>query len=394
MVKNLKGDGFALVTGACGFTGSLVVKMLLDQGRKVIATDLPGAFDHPKIKFIFKHRCIDFSRPGCQVVPSDLTDKSSLKALFRQPVTHVFHTASLYDYSAPMSLLKKINIDGMNNLLETVMKHSQLERFVHWSTCGVFGKPHTAKEGNCNIPFNEDYCSSPKTTPIEKDEPDGTHLVNDYSVTKFKQEQIAWKYSREKGLPLTVVRPAPIYGAGSDYGHGGIIIAVNKGLLPVIPADSRNYMTTSVNVEDMAGFACWVAGQDSGLGEDYNVVDDSVISFHEFLHYIALLLGRRLYDIPLLKQKTLKPVMSAAAKVWLKMEENLGLKRVRVFEVGSANYLASSYWISNSKSKAAGYKYRYPDVKEGLRDTIDWFRRVGWLEKSYDPKGAWMEYMK
>ena len=44
-----------LVTGACGFTGSHLVKLLLEEGRKVIATDLPGAFEHPKTKFIFKN---------------------------------------------------------------------------------------------------------------------------------------------------------------------------------------------------------------------------------------------------------------------------------------------------------------------------------------------------
>jgi nucleoside-diphosphate-sugar epimerase len=382
-----------LVTGACGFTGSVLAKRLLDAGQKVVVTDLPGAFEHPKVRFIFRMKGIDFSHPNCTVIPSDLTEPKSLKALFDRPVTHVFHTASLYDYSARMEILKKINIGGFDNLMEALRGGGEVRRFIHWSTCGVFGKPHAASEGGaCNIPFNEDFCPSPKNTPFEKDGPAGTNLVNDYSITKFKQEQMAWKRHREDGLPLTVLRPAPVYGPGSDYGHGGIIISINKGLLPVIPADAANYITTSVHVDDVAGFALFIADRGVGLGEDYNVVDDSIISYAEHLHYTALLLGRRIREIPFIRQKHLQPLMIAAARLWLWLEREYGMKRVRVLEVGSATYVASSYWLSNAKSKGTGYVYRYPDAKEGLRDTVDWFRRAGWLDKNYDPQATWKEY--
>ncbi len=390
----MKAERLNLVTGACGFTGSRLVKRLLEDRQKVIATDLEGAFEHPKNRTIFKNLGIDFSHENCQVIPSDLTDKESLRELFKQPVTHVFHTASLYDYSAGMDILRKINIDGFYNLADVAIEREGLKRFIHWSTCGVFGKPYTAKQGKkCNIPFAEDYTSSPKNTPFEQDGPDGTHIVNDYSVTKWKQEQIAWKYHREKGLPLTVVRPAPLYGPGSDYGHGGILITINKGLLPAIPKDSRNYITTSLHVEDMVGFAMYIADKDFALGEDYNITDDSVISYSEFIRYLALLVGRRMYEIPFINLALMRPLMIYAAKAWLWLEQKWGVPRVRVFEVGSATYMSSSYWISNKKSKEAGYRYRYPDVREGMRDTIDWFRRVGWLDKSYNPKAAWHEYM-
>ncbi|MFO8058699.1 MAG: NAD(P)-dependent oxidoreductase [bacterium] len=382
-----------LVTGACGFTGLHLVQRLLDEGEKVIATDLGRAFDHPKNKMIFDNLGIDFSNPNCQVIPSDLTDRESLQKLFEQPVTHIFHTASLYDYSAPMDILRKVNIDGFYNLMEFVMECKSLKRFIHWSTCGVFGKPYTAKTGKCNIPFVEDYSSSPKNTPFEQDEPTGTHLVNDYSVTKWKQEQIAWKYHREKGLPLTVVRPAPLYGPGSDYGHGGIVLTINKGLVPFIPSDAKNYITTSVHVEDMVRFAAFIADKDFTVGEDYNIVDDSVISYDDFMRYLALLVGRRMGSIPIIRQTWLRPFMIWAAAFWLKLEQKYGVPRVRVFEVGSATYMSSSYWISNKKSKETGFSYRYPDVREGMRDTIDWFRRVGWLDKSYNPKAIWQENM-
>ena len=256
----------------------------------------------------------------------------------------------------------------------------------------MFGKPHTSKEGaQCNLPFTEES-SSPRNTPFSQEQPTGTHLVNDYSVTKWKQEQIVWKTHREKGLPLTVIRPAPLYGPGSDYGHGGILLTINKGYLPFIAKDAKNYITSSLQVEDIAGFALFCADKESTLGEDYNVVDDSIISYYEFIHYLALLLGRRIRDLPFLNLQRAQPIMVRASVLWCRLEEKFNVPRIRVFEPGSATYISSSYWISNRKSKEAGYVYRYPDVLEGMRDTVDWFRRVGWLDPSYSPKGAWKDY--
>ena len=89
----------------------------------------------------------------------------------------------------------------------------------------------------------------------------------------------------------------------------------------------------------------------------------------------------------------LAPLMVKAAKSWRWLEKNFGIPRVRVFEIQSATYMSSSYWLSNRKSLEAGYDYRYPDVKEGLKDTVAWFREMGWLtdpEKTFvvSPEGS------
>jgi nucleoside-diphosphate-sugar epimerase len=208
------------------------------------------------------------------------------------------------------------------------------------------------------------------------DQPQGTYIVNDYSVTKWKQEQLAWQAHRERGLPLTVIRPAPIYGPGSDYGHGGIMMAIYKGYVPVIPRDARSFVTTSVHVDDLARFAYFISQRDDAIGEDFNVVDDSIISYAEFLHYIALIVGRRMWDIPFISLPFWMPAFLAAAKAWRWLEVNYGVPRVRVFEVGSAVYIGS---ISDKKTKDWEFTYRFPDVREGLRHTVQWFREAGWM---------------
>ena len=68
-----------------------------------------------------------------------------------------------------------------------------------------------------------------------------------------------------------------------------------------------------------------------------------------------------------------------AARIWAWLHRTFGIPRLRVFETQAAPYVGSSYWLSNRKSLATGFEYKYPDVREGLKDLITWFRDVGWL---------------
>ncbi len=367
-----------LVTGATGFSGAYVVKNLLQRGEKVLGTDTASALDDQENRETLELVGLNFDDPNLEMVPSDLLDKKSLEKLFEKPVTHIFHTASLYDYSAEFEILHKVNVEGTRNFVDLALNCDSLQQFIHWSTNGVFGKPYTLAQGGdkMNIPFDENS-SSPKNTP--GDQPEGTFLVNNYSVTKWEQEQMIWNYYEKYNLPVTVIRPGPIYGPGSSYGHGGIILTIANGLLPAIPTDAKNYMTASVHVEDVARFAVFASERPDLIGEDYNIVDNSIISASEFLHYIALLTGRKMHDIPFITLKALYPVMYHAAHLWTTLQKRYGIPRVRVFEVQSAEYISSSYWLSNRKSLETGFEYLYPDVREGLKDTVDWFREVGWL---------------
>jgi dihydroflavonol-4-reductase len=367
-----------LVTGVFGFSGSYVAKELLQRGEEVIGTDLPRSLEDPHLRRVAQSIGFDLEHPKLTLVGADLLDLASLEPLAAMKPERIFHTASLYDYSASLETLRLINVEGTRNLLAAI-KGRYPKRFIHWSTCGVFGKPYTAKDGaKANIPFTEDS-SSPKNTPRGSQGPAGTTLVNPYSISKWEQEKMMWEAYEDDGLPLTVVRPAPIYGPGSSYGHGGIVLTIAHGLLPAIPLDSKNYITASVHVEDIARFAIEASDNEDTLGEDYNVVDNSIISYHDFLDYIALLTGRRLRKIPGLKMTQLRPAFVVAASTWTWLQRQFGIPRVRVFEIQSTSYVSSSYWLGNRKTLGTGFEYRYADVKEGLKDTVAWFRDMGWF---------------
>ncbi|PKQ27532.1 MAG: hypothetical protein CVT63_07495 [Candidatus Anoxymicrobium japonicum] len=397
----------ALVTGACGFSGGHMVKILADAGIPVRGTDLARAFESQKVRTTQDNICIDWDADGVDFVPSDLSDKQSLKKVLKG-VGVVYHTASLYDYSAPMSALEKINFEGTINLCEAMVEEG-IDRMVHWSTAGVYGHPYMPQSSSnplralfellwghgvrpwlkdkeykrpsahpTNQPFTEEG-STPLNTPGPQ--PRDTFLVNDYSITKWKQEQIIQRFGREQGLRWTIIRPAPLYGPGSDYGIGGIVIALSEGLMPILPLDLKNYLMVNCHVRDIGRAAYFLAQREDAVFEDFNVSDPTVISQLEFLKISALLVGRKIHLIPFLRMPMLQPfgIWSSRYLRWLDGKFP-GFQRLRIWEESSARYLSSSYWISSGKLQRLGFEWEYPDFKLGLRATVEWFIKMGWIK--------------
>jgi len=397
----------ALVTGACGFSGGHMVKILQENGVPVRGTDLDRAFCSEKVRRVQESIGLDWDAPDTEFAPSDLSDPESLARVL-DGVGTVYHTASLYDYSAPMSALEKVNIEGTVNLCEAMLD-AGIERMVHWSTAGVYGHPYMPRSHlnplralyeqfwgiavrpwltdneykrparyPTNQPFTEEGSTPLNTTG---DQPRGTYLVNDYSVTKWKQEQLIQRYGRERGLKWTVLRPAPLYGPGSDYGIGGIVIAISEGLTSALPLDLRNYLMVNCHVRDIGRAAYFVAQREDTVFQDYNVSDPTVISQLEFLKISALLTGRKVHVIPLLRMPMLLPLAIWSSRIVRWMDNRFEhYKRIRIWEESSARYISSTYWISSNKLKGLGFEWEYPDFRLGLRDMVEWFIKVGWIK--------------
>lgn len=113
----------ALVTGACGFTGSHMTELLADEGWDVVATDLEGAERETyytegegSVPSPVYYEDI-FEDAGAEFVPGDLTDRESLEPVFEAAdYDAIFHIASLFDYFAEWDVLQAVNVEGGTNL--------------------------------------------------------------------------------------------------------------------------------------------------------------------------------------------------------------------------------------------------------------------------------------
>lgn len=354
----------ALVTGACGFTGTHMVEHLRQNGWDVVATDLERAAHgeyYCETGDLHPVHYEDFIKElGVEFVPADLTKPETLKPLFAgRTYDVVFHVASLYDYFAEWDVLYKVNVEGVRNIAELALK-AGVGRFVHWSTDGVYGEIK-------NPPGTED---DPYDPP------------NLYSKSKTEQEKVLWELHKDAKLPLTILRPAPIYGPRHRYGVYHILYAVQKmgtGVVISWYPKKHTLMLPSVHVIDLVKAALFVAEKEEAVGQAYNVLSDCIPQ-PEFMEFLYKALG-----VPYLRVPVWWPLYKASAAWGLEIIKKLDAKarakglRPKV-DVPMVEYITHQYWFGNQKLKDLGYKFLYQDPREGIWEYITWCKERGWLE--------------
>jgi dihydroflavonol-4-reductase len=355
----------ALVTGACGFTGSNMLEVLKEKGWEIVATDLPESdhkvFYQEKGAFHPVYYSDIIKKTGAEFIPADLTKPETLKPLFERDFDAVFSIASLYDYFAPWELLYKVNVEGHKNLVEAWLASGRkVGHWVHWATDGVYGEtPYLP--GDENAPYDP---------------------PNNYSRSKVEQERLLWKYYREKGLPLTVLRPAPIYGPRHIYGVYKTLLGPRKfgvGAVVRIYPREKQLMYPTVHVRDLCEAAIFVAEREDTIGEAYNVLSKCITQseFSEFVSHLG-------YCSPIYRVQVnwslYKLVSGFVIKIgrWLDARARKRGKRPK-FDVPELQYITHQYWFSNEKLKELGFKYRFEDPREGLLDYYIWCKREGRL---------------
>jgi len=371
-----------LVDGAKGHTGTFLIKEILETKPdwNIIATDLPiDKRDELMAKETifsnrFKYMTEILENERILFIPADLTQKSTLIHLFQgKRYDIIFHIASLYDYFAELELLRKINVEGIQNLLEIVYKTQDLNklRFISWSTCGVYGEPK--------------YQKNEKGYPLPADETAPYEPPNNYSVSKMEQELVLKEYINKYQLKATIIRPAPIMGPYQIYGVFHIMQIVNKsGFGPgihIYPKKKRLAMPL-IHVEDLARSAIFLAENEQSLGEAYNLVLDPCFQ-EDFLEYLADLLNVDYFNFPVWW-----PFYKIFSKFlyWLNKRKNEKAKKLNSrppIDLSMAEYTTHQYLFSNKKVKDLGFKFKFPDFRSALKDTVDWYLNNKWLESEY-----------
>jgi nucleoside-diphosphate-sugar epimerase len=173
----------ALVTGASGFLGGRVAQMLHQLGEEVVVLARPSSD--------VRH----LSSTPVRVVRGDLSDRAALQEAVQQ-VTIIFHCAACSTDWAPWQTYLEANVTGTQNLLSAAQQAPGLHRFLHVSTTDIYGYPQ--------VPCSEEHPFTDAGLP--------------YNQTKGRAEAAVWKAHQEDGIPITIIRPATIYGPrGKDF---------------------------------------------------------------------------------------------------------------------------------------------------------------------------------
>ncbi|MBC2715413.1 MAG: NAD(P)-dependent oxidoreductase [Desulfobacteraceae bacterium] len=340
-----KDKGLVLVTGASGFTGHHMVAEAVKAGFKVRATDVSS-----------RHYGAMFEALGVEFVCSDLTRREGLDDLLKG-VDSVIHVAGIHDYSTPDKVIFAVNVDAVENLCDASIK-ARVNRFMHVSSVGVYG-----------------YSSNPGN-PVKEDDPKITPPLNNYNVSKWEGEKIVQKYIKEKGLRATIFRPAAIYGSRSEYGLYLVLKMTydERNKKKKLILGKGDTIEAFLHVEDMCRAAIHAYDHDEMIGEAYNVADDTHMTSAEFYKLLSReLLGREkdFFHLPL---SVAKPLAIASQFIARR------LKTKPLLEKATLDYVNCNKIWDNSKLKSTGFKFKYPIMEKGMKETLAWYKENGWFK--------------
>ena len=142
------------VTGAAGFIGFHLCKILLEKGHSVIGIDNLNDYYDPNLKkarLNFLNNLKVELKAEFNFIKGDLEDKYCLESIFdKYNPKKVFNLAAQagvrYSIENPNAYIQS-NLVGFGNLLECC-RHYKIEHLLYASSSSVYG-------GNTNIPFSE-----------------------------------------------------------------------------------------------------------------------------------------------------------------------------------------------------------------------------------------------
>ena len=184
-----------VLTGAAGFIGFHVAKMLLSQGHHIIGIDNMNDYYDVSLK---KGRLAQLAQNDqFHFYQADISDAAAITDIFKRhgnDITEIVHLAAQagvrYSLENPMAYSAS-NLTGQVVMLEAARHAKQLKHFVYASSSSVYG-------GNTKQPFSVD---DPVTNPVSL-----------YAATKRAGELLTQSYANLYDIPSTGLRFFTVYG--------------------------------------------------------------------------------------------------------------------------------------------------------------------------------------
>lgn len=309
-----------LVTGADGFIGSHLVEKLLNLGFNVKAFVYYNSFNSwGWLDTLPKDELSEI-----EVISGDIRDTDGVREALKN-VNTVYHLAALiaipFSYHSPASYVDT-NIKGTLNVLQAA-RELGTSRVLITSSSEVYG--------------------SAKFVPITENHP--YHGQSPYSATKIGADRLAEAFYRSFSMPITIVRPFNTYGPRQSA--RAIIPTIITQLLcgsstiklgALTPTRDFNYVKDTVN-----GFIK-IAESEKAVGEEINIASGCEISMktlaEELIHEI-----------------------NSEAKI------ELDKTRIRPKKSEVTRLLGSNEKLK----KLTSWKQQFT-FKEGIKETIEWFK--------------------
>lgn len=325
-----------LITGANGFVGSAVLRLLVSDGHDVRALVRPGSDRR------------NFEGIDVEIVEGDLRDAESLKRAVTGCNT-LFHIAADYRLWIPdPDTMYKTNVDGTRNLI-IAATDAGVEKIIYTSSVATLG-------------INSDGTPSNETTSVSI-----LDMVGHYKRSKFLAEQEVNNIVKEQACPVTIVNPSTPIGPRDikPTPTGRIVLDTLRKRMPAYVDTGLNI----VHVDDVAK-GHLLALEKGEIGERYILGGDDM-TLASILEYICVSQDMSAPTIRL-PHNLIIPIawfMERLAKITQK-EPRATVDSVRMSK-------KMMFFSSEKAKEKLGYQSR-PGV-EGLKAAIDWFNAESYL---------------
>jgi nucleoside-diphosphate-sugar epimerase len=186
-----------LITGAKGFIGSWIVKVLLEQGER------PFVFDVDTESHRLRALLSQDELGRVPFVRGDVTKLEEVEwVVAEHGITRIIHMAALQVpfCAADPPLGALVNVVGTVNVFEAAKRHrDHVQKVVYASSAAVFGP--------------EEYYEAERISDDAALQP-----ITHYGVYKQCNEGSARIYYANDGVSSAGIRPSTVYGVGRDQG--------------------------------------------------------------------------------------------------------------------------------------------------------------------------------
>lgn len=325
----------AFVTGATGFIGSHLVDELLKKNYGIKCLIRKSS----NTKWL-KGKPVEF-------IEGDLfTDEVLKRAL--SDVDCVYHVGGV-TFARKKEEFFRGNVDATKSLLEACYKYNpKITKFVHVSSQAAVGPSFDGK------PIDETRDYFPLTT---------------YGRSKVEAEKAVIGYFDK--MKCTIVRPPAVYGP-RDYAIFEYFKSMNRGLQPLIGFDNK-LVSLIHGVDLVIGFI--LAGESEHSASNiYFVSSEQYYNWRDVGEMTGKLLGRKTFRV-------IVPHFAVKTTAFFAQVFGFFSPKPVVLNMEKSRELTQKYWIcSIEKAKRElGFKEGFT-LEEGFKDTIDWYRKEGWLK--------------
>jgi dihydroflavonol-4-reductase len=344
----------AFVTGATGFLGSHVARVLAEQGAELRLLVRPTS-DLRNLDGLNADRVV-----------GDLRDAASLeKALAGCEV--VFHVAADYRlWVRDPDQMYRSNVEGTRSLLEAARKQ-RVRRVVYTSSVATMGfisnhaaELRSARTGEGARPHTSTVAD--EASPVSLDD-----MIGHYKRSKFMAEQVAFEAARS-GADVVIVNPTTPIGERDikPTPTGRIVVDFLKRKFPA-------YVDTGLNLVDATECARGhVQALEKGRSGERYILGGENLTLKQILDRLAAITG--------LPSPTMKVpyLVALAAGVVDEMVTGRLLGREPRATIDEVRLARKMMFVSSAKAERE-LGWRMVPVDGALRRSVEWFRANGYV---------------